>query len=203
MEMFTDVKVLFGVSAVVIGLIAFVPYLYDIYKGKTKPHIFTWFVWALVYAITFIAQVSEGAGAGAWFTAAETTVCFLIVAAAFFRGEKVITVADKVSFALALGGVLLWVVLQHPLYAVLAAVVSEVLAFTPTFRKAFHKPLEETESAFALAAIAVLLSLLALEEYSVTTWLYPATILVTNTAFVSMILIRKKQLYSPRTNFQK
>jgi len=50
------VKETIGLIAVALAIIGHIPYIYDIYKGKTKPHIFTWVVWAIVTVLAFIAN---------------------------------------------------------------------------------------------------------------------------------------------------
>ncbi len=69
-----------GALAVTIGMIGYAPYLWSIFKGRTKPHLFSWFIWGVLTAIAFAIQISEGAGAGAWVTGITAAVCFLITA---------------------------------------------------------------------------------------------------------------------------
>ncbi len=89
-----DMNAMLGGLSVAIGLLAFVPYLRDLGRGATKPHPFTWLVWALVYAIVFFAQWLEGAGPGAWFAGAEALASVGIAVFAIFRGEKRIAKID-------------------------------------------------------------------------------------------------------------
>jgi len=189
-----EYKYLLGIASVVIGLLAFVPYFRDLKRGTTKPHLFTWSIWGLVYVIAFAAQVAEGAGPGAWFLGADALACFGIAIYALFEGRKDITKTDWVCFVAALAGVVLWIGTSDPLWAVLAAVVVEVFAFAPTYRKTFLRPYEETASSYAWAVVVVVLSLLALESYTMTTWLYPLSIVITNSIFVLLIWVRRKQI---------
>ncbi len=89
---------------------------------------------------------------------------------------------------------MLWAGSDNALWAVIAAVVAEICAFAPTYRKSFSKPHEETVSSYAGAAVAVALSLFALESHSLTSWLYPVSVLVTNALFVAYVIVRRKQL---------
>ena len=58
-------RVLLGFSAVLVGVIGYVPYLYGFRKGTTTPHAFSWLVWGVPTAIAFGGQIAGGAGAGA------------------------------------------------------------------------------------------------------------------------------------------
>jgi hypothetical protein len=189
-----EYKYLLGIASVVIGLLAFVPYFRDLKRGTTKPHLFTWLIWGFVYLIAFSAQTVEDAGPGAWFVAADAVACFGIAIFALFRGEKNIAKTDWLCLLVAVVGIGLWVSTDNPLWAVIAAVVVEIFAFAPTYRKTYLKPYEETASSYAWAVIAVALSLAALESYSITTWLYPLAIVLTNSGFVLLIWIRRSQV---------
>lgn len=46
--------------AVVLTFVGYAPYIRDTIKGKTKPHVYTWFVWGLVTAIAYALQLRGG-----------------------------------------------------------------------------------------------------------------------------------------------
>ena len=75
----------------------------------------------------------------------------------------------------------------------LAALV-DTLGFVPTFRKAYQKPREETTTTFSFGAIKFAISLAALESFSLTTALFPAVLVLSNSAFVIMVLLRRRAL---------
>src|SRR3989344_7062194 len=139
-----DSKTLLGILATVIGIIGYIPYFVDIFRGKTKPHVFSWFVWTLLTSIAFFAQVAGDAGPGAWVTGLTAMVCLVITLLAFTRGEKEITRLDWMSFVGALLGIILWIKNQDPLPSVILVTLVDAIAFIPTFRKSYHKPNEET-----------------------------------------------------------
>ncbi len=185
-------KVALGVLATALGLIGYVPYFRDIFKGKTKPHVFSWFVWGLLTAIAFFAQIAKGGGAGAWVTGVTAIACFVIAGLALKYGEKQITTTDRLSFVGAILGIILWRLTDSPLLAVVLVTVIDALGFLPTFRKAYYKPNEETASTFLLSSIKFIFGILALESFNLTTWLYPASLILMNGAFVVMVVWRRK-----------
>lgn len=191
-----DYKIILGISASVLGFIGYVPYFRDIFQGRTKPHIFSWFVWSLLTGIAFFAQLSKGAGAGAWVTGFTAAVSLSIAILAFFRGEKHITKIDWATFIGALSGLIFWGLTANPLSAVIIITVTDALAFAPTFRKSYCKPHEETASTFALSALKFVFGLAALQSYNLTTWLYPASLVLMNGLFVVMLLLRRHILKS-------
>ncbi len=187
-------KIFLGTVSSVIAVVAYIPYFKDIFRGKTKPHIFSWFIWGLLGIITFIAQVVKGAGAGSWANGLTALICFTIAALSISHGEKQITLTDKLSFSGAILALILWFLTKNPLAAVILACAIDTLAYVPTFRKAYGKPFEETLPAFITTTIGIIISLFALEAYSPTTWLYPAVLATSNSIFIIMLITRRKIL---------
>lgn len=188
-----EIKFVFGIIASAIGLAGYVPYFWNLARRKTKPHVFSWFVWGLMNAIGFAAQVVKGAGPGAWVTGISGACTLLIAIFAITRGERNITRSDWACLAAALLGIALWVATRNPLTAVVLITLTDAIAFIPTFRKAYWKPYEETMSQFVCSAIKYMFGLSAIASYSVTTALYPASLVVTNGAFVAILLIRRRR----------
>jgi len=189
---FMDYKLVLGTLAIVIGIIGYIPYFRGIFLNTIKPHIFSWFAWGLLEAIAFFAQISKGAGAGAWVTGLTALICFTVAGLSIVKGEKQITRSDWLSFAGALLGIIAWQTTKNPLTAVILVSLVDAVAFIPTFKKAFNKPQQESVFTFSSSIIKLTISLFALESYSLTTWLYPATIVLTNTLFVTMLLFRRR-----------
>lgn len=94
-----EVKYLVGIVVVLLTFVGYVPYIRDIIKGKTKPHVYTWFLWGLVTSIAFALQISDRAGIGSLVTLAAAIVCFIIFFFGMRIGEKNITFSDKISLS--------------------------------------------------------------------------------------------------------
>ena len=54
-----EYKTILGIIAVIIALAGYVPYFRDIFRGKTKPHAFSWLVWASLTGIAFFGQIFD------------------------------------------------------------------------------------------------------------------------------------------------
>lgn len=187
-------KTILGITATLLALYSYIPYFRDIFAGKTKPHAFSWLVWFLLTAIAFVAQINDNAGAGAWVTGFTAFIALFIFTAAITRGEKNITRSDWACLIGAFGAMGIWTITDSPLLAVLLITLIDALGFIPTFRKAFHKPQEETVVTFVLSSVKFVVAIAALTNFSVVTVLYPASLVVMNGLFVVMLLARRKQL---------
>lgn len=186
-----DSKTLLGLLTVAIGIVSYSFYFRDIFKGKTKPDPFSWLIWGVLATITFLAQTAAGGGAGAWATAFSAIVCFLIAFTVYARHDGHIKEADKISLAGALAAIVLWYFTQNPLWAVILAVTVGVIGFIPTFQKAFYKPNEETAITYLLNALKFAIAIFALQSFNLITFLYPVSLVLTNTALTVMLVLRR------------
>lgn len=187
-----DTKTGLGIIATLIAILAFIPYFRDIALSKTKPHAFSWLIWGLLMLIAYSAQVTGHAGPGAWVTGISAAICLSIFFLALKRGEKSITRFDKGCLIFALAAIPVWATTKTPLWSVIMVSIIDAVGFLPTFRKAYARPFEETRVTFTLSAMKFIVALFAFDEYSLTTLLYPSTLIFTNISFVMLLTIRRK-----------
>jgi hypothetical protein len=165
-----------------------------VFAGRTKPHMFTWFIWAVLEGTAFFAQTGKGAGAGAWVTGTTCLLCLSVFLVSLSKGEKEITLADKICLSGAILGIIFWYFSGDALTAIILVSITDFLGFIPTFRKTFTKPYEETAKLYIMSIIKLVLALLALKSFNITTALYPASLILANALFVTMVAIRRKTL---------
>jgi hypothetical protein len=187
-----DYKTVLGIIAIAVGFVSYIPYFRDIFLGQTKPHMFSWFVWAVLEGTAFFAQLSKGAGAGAWVTGTTSILCLSVFVVSLSRGEKDITLSDKLSLVGALLGIVLWYFSRNALTAVILVSITDFLGFVPTFRKSYFKPREETAKLYAMSVLKLAFSLFALQSFNLTTALYPISLILTNASFITMVLLRRR-----------
>ena len=187
---------LLGLVAVAIGIIGYIPYYRDIFRGTTKPHPFTWVGICILNGITFVAQVITGGGPGAWVTGITTFATLGIALLAFPKGEKKITLFDWICFVGALAGIILWKLTSDPLWAVVIVTVADLFVLAPTYRKGYLRPNEETATLYGMSVLKYGISIFALTTISVTTVLFPVAITLFNLGMVVLLLVRRRVLSS-------
>src|SRR5262245_8908782 len=74
-----EIKNVIGIIAVLLVFIGYIPYLRDIIKRKTIPHVYSWFLWAITTFIIFILQISDNAGLGALVTLTVVIMCVVVI----------------------------------------------------------------------------------------------------------------------------
>jgi hypothetical protein len=189
-------KDIIGVIAVILTFLGYIPYLRDTIKGKTKPHIYTWFIWGFVTAIAFCLQLGAKAGAGAYVTLAAAIVCFVIFLLGLKqpKAERNITPVDSIFLVASFLALGLWLIAKQPVVSVILLSTIDMLGFVPTIRKSWNRPQEETLSSYATNTFRFGLAILALSHYTIVTSLYPITWIFANGIFSAYIIVRRRQL---------
>lgn len=185
-------KEAFGLIALILTFVAFYPYIRAILREQTKPHVFSWFIWAVGTVIVFIAQLSDGAGIGAWPIGVSGLITFGVALLALKKAaDTTIVRMDWVFLALAASALPLWFLTNTALSAVIILTLVDLLGFGPSMRKAYDAPHEENALFFSIGALRNVFVLLALENYSWTTALFPAAVGAACGLFVILILGRR------------
>jgi len=180
-------KELFSAVAIVLTFIAFFPYIRSILQGKTKPHVFSWVIWGSTTFVVFLAQLADEGGAGAWPIGVSGIITIFVAFLAYVnKSDSSITKTDWLFFILAMSSLPFWYLTSDPLWAILILTTVDVIGFGPTFRKAYVQPFEEQITFYMLFVVRNSIAILALENYSLTTVLFPA---VTAIACIKLILV--------------
>jgi hypothetical protein len=183
-----------GIIAICLGFGAYTFYLSATLKNKIKPHAFSWLLWTLTTAIVFIAQVMKGGGAGSWSTGLTCVVCLLIGIISIFKYDKAYSLSDLLFISVALLALIPWFFTKDPTASVLLIASIDVIGYGPTLRKSYYYPDEEKAISFGLNAVKHLFSFLALQNYIIATWIYPASQIFMNTLVMILLLVRRMQL---------
>jgi hypothetical protein len=178
--------------AVVLAIVGNLPYLRDIIKKRVQPHPYTWLVWSIVSCIIFFGQVAKGAGIGAIPTAASEIFTIIIFFFSLQYGFKHIQKTDTIFLAIALLGIIPWVLTKDPTISVIIAVSIDLVAFMPTIRKTYKHPETETPMLYSMNVLRHILILFSLQAYNIATTLHSIAMITTNTLMTALILRKKR-----------
>ncbi|HTE57624.1 MAG TPA: hypothetical protein VK694_02685 [Verrucomicrobiae bacterium] len=190
-----DLKVVLGVCSLVVASVGYVPYINNVLRKRTKPHAYSWLVWAVLGLVGFGIQVQGKGGPGSWLLGLTVAATLFIFILSLLYGHKDIQIVDKVSLLFAGIAFVFWIATDQPLIAaVLITLVEAVGGFFPTFRKSYSNPYEETAFAYFTYATSICFSLLALEVYSLTNILYPGVVFFMNVSLFAFLLVRRSRV---------
>lgn len=167
-------------------------YIVTIFRGQTKPHIFSWIIWAIVQLTACAIQLQHGSNWWALTLWLNGVICVLVSVLAIWYGERHITLLDKISFFLALGILPIWLWAKQDFTAILLAVTIDVLSYVPTARKSFRKPHGESLWTYYASSAAFFISILLTQEKTIITLLYPIIIFCINFVFIGYVFWRRK-----------
>ncbi len=173
-----EYKFVLGTLAALFAIGSAYLYIRDIFRGNTKPHTYTWIIWSIVTAIGFLGQWYTGGGAGSWATGVTACYCFIILFLCFKYGTSDITKFDLLCLVLAITSIVPWLFSHNILWSVILATITDLLGFLPTIRKTWRAPRSESLGSLWFDVFKHGLSVASLQTYSLTTWLYPAAIII-------------------------
>ncbi len=179
--------------AIALTFMAFFPYISSIRRGVTKPHVFSWIIWGATTFIVFLAQLSDKGGVGAWPIGFSGIISIYVAVLAYKKqSDSSITRTDLILFIFAMTSLPLWYLTSDPFWAVVILTLIDLVGFGPTFRKSYQNPFEEQLKFFVLMALRNVISIMALENISPTTLIFPGTMAVVCLIFIVMVIYRRR-----------
>jgi hypothetical protein len=186
-------KTALGLLSIGIGAAAYTVYIGQTAKKKgVQPHPLSWILWGLVTGVAYLVQRERGGAAGSWVTGFTSCVCFLIGGLSLAKRTWRFSRFDKVSIWFGLGVLLFYVLSRNPTHSAILATIVDVVGYLPTVKKAWIEPYKDSATSFSLNSVKFVPALLALQSYSVATWLYPVTLVVVNGGVATLLLVRRR-----------
>jgi hypothetical protein len=182
---------LVGLAAGVVALLGFVPYLHAVVRGRTHPNRATWWIWALVSAVSLASYRSVGSPEAIWVPASYTLGPLVTAIVATKYGTGRWSGLDRVCLAGSLAAVGIWATTGEPVLALAMNIVVDSLGAVPTLRQAWLDPASENLPAWLIFLAGNALNLLALTEWSFATAAYPLYLLVA-TGAITLFLVRPR-----------
>ncbi len=165
---------LFGYIAGVVEVIAFIPYIIAMVRGKTRPHRGSWFIWTVLGLILLLSYRAAGAEETIWVPLVMFIGPLIVFILSFKYGKGGWEDSlDKYCLIGAIVGFSCLVVFESPMIALTVAILSDVFAAIPTVRKSILDPDSEDVTAWTLAFIANLINLLAIDKWTIEIAIYP------------------------------
>jgi hypothetical protein len=192
-----DIKLFFAFAAIAGLIIGYYPYFIDIFRKTTKPHAYTWLIWAITQGTATVAAFYGGADWGVIGLAGGTLFVVLVFLLSFKYGTKNISRSDTVILLLALSAILVWWLTNNPLLSVVMVTVIDGMGYIPTLRKSWAEPWSETLSFWLAMAIVSVLTILSLGKINWLTAPYLTMLAVLNMLVLVVCVFRRKTVPKP------
>jgi hypothetical protein len=191
------VKEVIGIIAAILVFVGYIPYVRDTIKGKTQPHVYSWFLWAALTVAILGIQLTHHAGAGSLVTITAGMMCLIVFFLSLKNGRRNIVLTDTVVFVLAIVTNIVWLFAKQPLLAMILACAADLLAFAPTVRKSWNQPYTETLKLYQVTSFRFVLAVIALEQYTLINVMWPTMWAVCNGLFALLLIQRRKIVGQP------
>lgn len=182
----------FGVLALILNFIGYIPYIRDILGKKVRPHRITWGIWTILTTIAAINQILNGGGFSSLFFISTTLLVIIVFILSFHYGMGGVSKIDRICLVLALILLIYWITVKETRISTIIAVVIDGIGIIPTVIETYHHPKSETYIQWVLSGIAGLFTMLAVPRFDVILLIYPFYIFVANAAIVGTKFLRER-----------
>ncbi len=163
----------FGKIAGITTFVAFIPYIFQMIKGRNRPNRATWIIWTVV-GFNFLASYHDlGATDTLWVSIGNLCAFFFVMVLSFRYGVGGWSLFDKVCLLGAGLGMAIWGLLHAPLLALWVSIVVDFLGALPTIRKSYQDPESEDFLSWILFLLANTLNLFAISSWNLAQASYP------------------------------
>jgi len=175
------------------SLVGYFFYLKDFFYGQTRPNLVSWFLWMLGPFIGVFFELKAGAGLSVLPVFLAGFGPFVIIIISLFKKNSIwkITKLDLFCGFLALLALVFYVFTRNLGISILFAILSDGLAFIPTYLKAWKFPETETATIYFASIFNNTLALLIIKNWIFAIYSFNAYLIIAN-IFLVIILYRKK-----------
>lgn len=167
----------------------------DIFRGKTKPNLVSWFLWMLGPFIGVFFQLKAGAGLSVIpvFLAGFGPLIVIIVSIFNKKAYWKITKLDVFCGIFALIALILYIFTHNLGISIMFAILGDGFAAIPTLVKSWNFPDTETAVVYLPGVISNILGLLIIKDWIFTIYSFSFYFIFVNLAII-LCIYRKKIL---------
>lgn len=188
--MFSEKIIFVGVA---ISILCSLWYIKNIIYGEVRPNLISWFIWMLAPFIGTFLALKAGAGFTAFGIFMAGFGPLLVIIVSLFRRNVFwkINSFDVVCGIFSILALVLYVITNNLAISIIFVIVSDLLAYFPTFIKTYKYP--ETESSFMYLGgiINNIFALLIIKDWSFSIYAF-SIYLITANIFELYFIYRKK-----------
>jgi len=181
-------------------LLSFVPYIRDIFSGKTKPERISWLIWAILGSILFFSQLAKGASYSLIMTGVMAAGDLFVFILAIKYGFGGFLKRDIAALIAATMGLFLWYITKEAAFALFIAIFIDATGATLTAIKSYEQPATETISAWLLGFIGGLLGCIAVGSFNLILLAFPVYISMANLTILVSIKLGFRRVALKSTN---
>ncbi len=173
-----------GYISGILILIAFIPYIKDIFLNKTKPERGSWLIWSILGGIAFFSQLAKGASYSLILTGiqalGDTSVSLLSIKYGFGGLLK----RDKIALLGAIISLIIWYFTKEAATALFLIIIIDGIGGILTIIKSYENPASETLSTWILTGLSGLFAAIAVGSLDFILLAFPIYIFLISFAII-------------------
>lgn len=163
-----------GIIAGILQAFSAIPYIRDMFVGKTRPNAVSYVIWGFLALIAVFAQLSAGASWSIILIAVVAfNTCFIATLSLVGYGYTKYGLVDWVCLALGVVAIVVWQITSNPITALLFAVSANIISAIPTVVKTYREPHTELAFAWLIIVAASFLGILSTTQWDTANLLFP------------------------------
>ena len=165
-----NIDIVLVLISICLSLFGSYNYIRDTIKGTTRPSIVSQSLWSIAPLIGAGAAISSGAGfltTVRIFMAGLTPLVILLATFANRNGYWRTTKFDYFCGLFSIIAIVLWLVIDLPIYAIIFAVIADLFASIPTIKKSITNPESETGIDYIMSILSVLIIIPTIKTFDI------------------------------------
>ncbi len=182
--------------AILVNFIGYTFYIRSIIQGHARPNLVSWFIWMVAPFIGVFFQLKAGAGLSAIpvFMAGFGSLVIIIAALLIKKSLWKINTFDIYCGSLSILALIFYIFTHNLGISILFAILSDALAFIPTYIKTWKFPETEYHSTYSLPILSNLVGLLLIKDWSFTIYSFGIYLILAN--IVMLLILYRKKLFN-------
>ena len=183
-----------GLVSGLFSVLAYVPYVFLIYKKRINPHPFSWFLWAVLGFSTLVTYI----GVGAKETLPIAFVSFFgpflvfLLTLRYWKGK--FPRFDYFCLGFSFLAIIIYIVFKEAAIALTISLLGDLFAALPTIRKTYKDPSSENIWTWFLFTLSAFIALFAIKDFSYGILIFPLYLFVYE-SLMCILILRKRFIF--------
>lgn len=161
-----------GIIAGVLALAGYIPYIYSIIAGNTRPNRATWFIWTIIGGLLAFSYLAEGDQNSIWLPIGYFLGPLIVAILSLRYGYAEWTRLDTACIIAAAISIVPWVLSDNATITLIINLVIDSTGAIPTLVKTYREPETEDLTAWGVFFAANTIQLFAISMWNLAA-LYP------------------------------
>lgn len=176
-----------GISAGVLAIGGYVPYIISILRDKTRPERATWIIWTIVGGLLAISYTVSGDTKAIWVPLGYFFGPLMVMLLSFRYGYSKWSTLDSICLLAALLTIVPWYLSHNAIITLLLNVLIDSFGAIPTLIKTYKEPETEDLTAWFIFFLANTFELLAISQWDLSSS-YPIYLFILASSMTIFIL---------------